>query len=128
MIVLDTHAWLWWIAGDPRLSRRARRAIEADHAPAVATISVWETATLVRLGRIRLTPDLPTWLARALGGSGVQALPLTVEAAAAAGELPDSFPGDPADRIAYATAVTVGARFLTKDGRLRGYDPARTVW
>jgi PIN domain nuclease of toxin-antitoxin system len=126
--VLDTHAWLWWISGDARLSRTARRVIESDGEPAIATISVWETATLARLGRLRLAPDLRTWLARALGGSGVTALALTSDVAAAAGVLPDAFPGDPADRIAYATAVSAGAQLVTKDRRLRTYDPARTVW
>ena len=128
MTVLDTHAWLWWIAGDPRLSRAARRVIESDGEPAVATISVWETATLARLERVRLVPDLRTWLPRALGGSGVTALALTTDVAAAAGSLPDAFPGDSVDRIAYATAVAAGAQLVTKDRRLRTFDPAHTVW
>jgi PIN domain nuclease of toxin-antitoxin system len=128
VIVMDTHVWLWWIAGDARLSSAARRVIEADPEAAVATISVWETATLERQGRLRLVPDLRTWLARSLGGSGVMPLGLTTEIAAEAGSLPASFPGDPADRIVYATAVAAGARLVTKDRRLRTYDPARTAW
>jgi PIN domain nuclease of toxin-antitoxin system len=62
------------------------------------------------------------------GGSGVTALALTTDVAAAAGSLPDAFPGDAVDRIAYATAVSAGAQLVTKDRRLRTFDPARTVW
>ena len=128
MTVLDTHVWLWWISGDSRLSTTSRRAIEADSDIGVATMSIWEVATLARHGRLRLVPDLKTWVSRALEGSGIQPLRLTPEIAIEAGSLPDSFPGDPADRIVYATTMTVGGRLVTKDRRLRTHDPARTVW
>lgn len=128
MKVLDTHVWLWWITGDPRLSTTSRHAIEAESELAVATMSVWEVATLQRQRRLELVPDLKTWIARALGGSRIEPLALTPEIAATAGTLPDEFPGDPADRIVYATAVTTGAHLVTKDRRLRAHDPARTIW
>jgi PIN domain nuclease of toxin-antitoxin system len=45
-----------------------------------------------------------------------------------AGSLDEAFPGDPADRVIYASAVELGARLLTADRAIRGFDPARTVW
>jgi PIN domain nuclease of toxin-antitoxin system len=126
--VLDTHAWVWWTDGDPRLSDAAAQAIERDGEVGVSTISVWELATLERLGRIRLLPDLRTWVRRALAPAGVVELTLTSDVASVAGMLPPPFPGDPADRIIYATALANGASLVTADRRLARHDPARVVW
>jgi PIN domain nuclease of toxin-antitoxin system len=128
VIVLDTHAWLWWVGGDPRLSPAARRAVEADGETGVSTISVWEVATLERLGRIALLPDLRTWVRRALAHRHIAALPVTPDVALAAGSLLAPFPGDPADRIVYATALTTGSRLVTADRRFARLDPDRIVW
>ncbi len=54
--------------------------------------------------------------------------PDTPTALLAAGLDGDRFPGDPGDRLIYATAVQAGARLLTRDERLRAFDDARTVW
>jgi PIN domain nuclease of toxin-antitoxin system len=126
--LLDTHVWLWWITGDPRLSDAAHAAIVGDPDRCVATISIWEVTTLERRGRLRLLPDRRTWVARALGGSGVTAIALSPGIAATAGALPDTFPGDPADRIVYATALERGHQLVTKDRRMRRHDPVRVVW
>ena len=56
MFVLDTHAWVWWASEDKRLSRRARRAIEAEGEAGVPAISVWEVALLVEKGVVTLDP------------------------------------------------------------------------
>jgi PIN domain nuclease of toxin-antitoxin system len=48
--------------------------------------------------------------------------------AVAAGRLGETFPGDPADRIIYATALSLGCRLVTKDRRLRAFAPDKTLW
>ena len=128
MTFLDTHTWVWWIDGDPRLSDVARGAIESDVEVAVSAISVWELATLERLGRLRLLPDLRTWVRRALAHRDVSKHDVTSEIALAAGSLLPAFPGDPADRIIYATALTNGATLVSADRRLARHDPERVVW
>lgn len=127
-MVLDTHVWLWWIDEDPRLSVAASEAIERGGDIGVSTISMWEVATLERLGRIRLLPDLRTWIRRAVARDGVSALPPTPEIAVAAGSLLPPFPGDPADRIIYATALVGDSRIVSGDRRFARHDPARVVW
>ena len=64
-----------------------------------------------------------------LGRPGVVALPLTPEAAVEAA-LPDGsgFGGDPADRFTYALARDAGAHLVTRDARVREFDPRGTVW
>lgn len=128
MIVLDTHAWLWWIGNDPRLSRRARRLIQADSDLAVSTISIWEAATLDRRARIRLLPNVSTWVGRATGGSGISAIAVSPEIAMLAAALPSSFSGDPADRIVYATASASGSQLVTKDRAIASHDATRVIW
>jgi PIN domain nuclease of toxin-antitoxin system len=129
VIVLDTHAWLWWVAAPEKLSEPARGAIDSADRLGVATISCWEIAMLTEAGRIDLDRDVETWTKQALGGARIQAMPLTSGIALRAALLGRAgFPGDPADRILYATARDAGADLLTKDRALRAFDPRGTVW
>jgi PIN domain nuclease of toxin-antitoxin system len=63
-------------------------------------------------------------------GEQVRTVGTTPAVAATAASLPASFPGDPADRLIFATAVEQGWRLVTKDRRLRGHRHPRqiTVW
>ncbi|HXC44971.1 MAG TPA: type II toxin-antitoxin system VapC family toxin [Solirubrobacteraceae bacterium] len=129
MIVLDTHAWLWWVAAPEKLSDPAREAIDSADTLGVATISCWEIAMLTEAGRIDLDRDVETWTKQALAGRRIQAKPLTSDIALRAALLVRAgFQGDPADRIVYATARGAGADLITKDRALRKFDPRGTVW
>jgi len=129
VIVLDTHAWLWWRASPDRLSAAARDALERAEKIGVCTISCWEVAMLVARGRISLDRDVGLWVRQALTHERVATLELSAEAALAAGRLDAArFGGDPADRLIYATAATRGVRLVTKDERIRSFDRAGTVW
>ncbi len=129
MIVLDTHAWLWWIAEPARLSRSARRAIDEAETIGVSAISAWEVAMLVARRRISLDRDVAAWIRQALAPARVTSHPLTADVAVAAGVLDGrSFPGDPADRFIYATALASRARLVTRDEAIRGFDARNTVW
>lgn len=128
LIVLDTHAWVWLRSDPDRLPAVARQAIDSE--PAVlATMSCWELATLVRLGRLSLDRDTRAWVSQALEAEpAVRAVALGPDVAVAAGELGQQFPGDPADRIIYATARALHSRLVTKDRRIRDFAPDDTVW
>jgi PIN domain nuclease of toxin-antitoxin system len=126
--VLDTHVWLWWVDGDSRLSPHARDTIEATDELVVSAISVWELATLVRLRRLALLPDSRVWIRRALGRSNIVAAPVTPDVGLLAGSLPLPFPGDPADRIIYATAVSRDVPLISGDRRIVRHDPHRVIW
>jgi PIN domain nuclease of toxin-antitoxin system len=129
LIVLDTHAWVWWALEPKRLSRRARKTIEQAETLGVSAISAWEVALLVLRGHLELDLDLRTWIARALAIERVETLPLDPDVAVDAALLVErGFHRDPVDRIVYATARALGAPLVTKDRRIRGFDRAATVW
>ena len=128
MIILDTHAWLWWQTAEEKLSSRAAAEIAGAERIGVCTISCYELARAAARGRIRLDRDVRTWITQALAVKRVEPLELTHRVAGEAGGLGPEFPGDPVDRIIYATTVEHGTRLVTRDGELRRVDPARTVW
>jgi len=118
-LLLDTHVVHWWSAEPARLSAAASEAIESADVLAVAAVSWFELARFAANGRVVITVPLRSWLDRL--AEHVVTLPIDPAIAAAAVALPSSFPGDPADRLIYATAIVRGLRLVTKDGRLRGY-------
>jgi PIN domain nuclease of toxin-antitoxin system len=129
MVVLDTHAWLWWADAPERLSTRARDAIQGSDAIGVCSISCWEAAMLALRGRVGFDRDVGDWIRQALAAPGVVALSLTPKTAVAAALLEqDGFVADPADRLIYATAREAGAPLVTRDERLRSFDPRGTLW
>ncbi|MGI8594414.1 MAG: type II toxin-antitoxin system VapC family toxin [Solirubrobacteraceae bacterium] len=129
MIVLDTHVWLWWASQPDKLSARAREAVEEADERGVSAISCWEVGMLAIRGRIHLDRPPGRWIAAALALEGIVPIVLEPGHALAAAELDlEAFPGDPADRMIYATARALGARMVTKDRALRSFDRDLTVW
>jgi PIN domain nuclease of toxin-antitoxin system len=129
LIVLDTHAWVWWAGETGHLSADATRRIAEAEQIGVPTICCWEVAMLVSRGRLELSLDVDTWAAAALALPAVVELRLDARTATRAGALDrEAFPGDPADRIVYATAVEHGAPLVSRDGEIATFDPARVLW
>lgn len=133
MILLDTHAILWWQAGGERLSAPARRAIASANVILVSPVSCWEIGLLAERGRIVLDRDPSVWVQDFLASERVAVAELTPTAAIAAARLPaGGFPGDPVDAYLYATARERDVPFVTKDERIRGHARAardvRVIW
>jgi PIN domain nuclease of toxin-antitoxin system len=128
VIVLDTHAWIWWRADPGRLSAPAADVISSADRIGLSSISVWELGMLVRRGRISLDRDVARWVRQALADARIALLAPGADVALAAALLDDAFPGDPADRLIYAAARQAGAPLVTRDARIAQFDPARVVW
>ncbi|MGQ0777732.1 MAG: type II toxin-antitoxin system VapC family toxin [Pseudonocardiales bacterium] len=127
-LLLDTHVLQWWSAEPERLSAAATDAIAVADELAVAAISWYELAWLAAHERIVVTIPILSWLARL--ASGVRTVGITPAIAHTAVALPATFPGDPADRLIYATAVECGWSLVSKDRRLRAHPYSRkvTIW
>ena len=132
--LLDTHAWLWAVADDPRLSRRARTALNglpAHERVGVAAISLKEASWHLARRRVVVADDAgpwPLWLRRAVSAPQVEVLPLTVDVAIESEQLGAAFPPDPADRLIAATALVRGLTLITRDRRIRKTGAVRTLW
>lgn len=127
-ILLDSHVLHWWSAEPAKLSRTATGKIEGADELAVASITWFELAWLAEHGRIVLAVPIRSWLDGL--AADVRSIGTTPAIASTAVGLPSAFPGDPADRLIYATAIEHGWELVTKDRRLRGHRHPRpiTVW
>lgn len=131
MIVLDTHVWIWWVAGQEQISRKAQeeidRAMEREEV-FISSISAWEVALLVRKGRLELTMPVEDWIARTEALPFVRFVPVDNRIALRSNQLPGEIHEDPADRIIIATALTLGISLVSKDTRIRDYPHVETIW
>lgn len=86
MIVLDTHAWVWWVGETGDLSRAAERTISEAEQIGISAISCWEVAMLVARGRLELTLEVGRWVETALAMPRVVELQLEARTAVRAGK------------------------------------------
>jgi PIN domain nuclease of toxin-antitoxin system len=127
-VILDSHVLHWWSAEPERISAAAAKAILDADELAVADVTWFELAWLARHERIVVATPIGSWLQRL--AAQVRTIPVTPAIATTAVDLPSAFPGDPADRLIYATAIEQGWMLVTKDQRMRRHrHPHRlAVW
>jgi PIN domain nuclease of toxin-antitoxin system len=120
-LLLDTHIWIWHLAGSERLPSGIKAAIlEAAGDCWLSTVSLWELGLLARKGRVELAMDLRSWVDNALHRLPLKEAPLTREVAIKSLEieLPHE---DPADHFLAATALVFDLTLATVDRRLLGH-------
>ncbi len=127
-VLLDTHVVHWWSAEPKRVGKAARGALEEADEHVVAAISWYELAWLARHERIVVNIPIRSWL-QGLAAQ-LRTVAVTPAIADTAAGLPASFPGDPADRLIYATALEHDLPLVTKDQAIRDHDRPRslTLW
>jgi PIN domain nuclease of toxin-antitoxin system len=89
-------------------------------------MTVLELADLAERRRVELDLPTRTWIRAAVSQERVEVLELSPEIAIDAAQL--RMVGDPFDRVIYATARANDAQLVTMDGRIRAFDPSRTLW
>jgi PIN domain nuclease of toxin-antitoxin system len=103
-LLLDTHALLWWLAGDERLPATAADAIrEPTNEILVSAASAWEISTKYRIGKLPTATRLASDFDSVLRSQGFRGLPITIEHARLGGLLPGPHK-DPFDRMLVAQA------------------------
>jgi len=123
-LLLDTHALIWWLTGNPRLSPTAEAAIaDPEHDIFVSAAVGYEIAYKQRSGRL---PPMPGDLAAELRRGNMSVLPICLAHALAAAALPGPH-RDPWDRIMIAQALAETCRIVTVDPVFSAYDVS-VVW
>jgi PIN domain nuclease of toxin-antitoxin system len=131
VILLDTHVVLWAAIEPKRLSRAAESALKRARRSdglAIASISLWELASLFARSRIQTYGTVEVSVRQVLDTVGAVVKPITQEIAALATQFPDTYPRDPADRLIGATARAEGLALITQDERIRSSPLLRTIW
>jgi PIN domain nuclease of toxin-antitoxin system len=126
MIVADTHAFFWWAHNRANLSKNAHDALSSADRIVISTITCWEIAMLARKGRITIGADPLTWILESIARTGVEPIPLSLEAAVRAVEFQQL--RDPSDQQIVATALDLGVPLVTKDDRIRRANVVETIW
>ena len=126
-VLLDSHALLWWFAGDERLPIGIRQVIDVPTTVVhVSAASVWEIATKVRLGKLPVAAALSANLTRWIADQGFVALPVTVDHGQRAGALPGEHE-DPFDRMLIAQAQAENLVLVSNETRFDAFGITR-IW
>lgn len=127
-LLLDTHAFLWWVFADPKLSRRARTAIDDDveNNVVVSAASAWEIATKYRIGKLPDARAVADDVSGAVAAEGFDQLAITVRHAQRAGNLVGHHQ-DPFDRMLIAQAMLEDLTLVSNERAFDAYG-VRRLW
>ena len=126
-LLLDTHAFLWFIAGSERLSATARQLIEESaNQPFLSAASLWEMAIKLSLGRLQLGGPFEDLIPEQMRLNGIQLLGLEVEHVTPVTTLPFHH-RDPFDRMLVAQAMVEQMPIVSTDPAFDAY-PIRRLW
>lgn len=130
--LLDTHAFLWWIADAPGLSDRAREVLADDRNELLFSVaSAWEIAIKVSLGKLEIPEvevpeDLEQFVTNQVSENAFEVLPVSLKHALGVYSLPQHHK-DPFDRLLIAQALAEGIPLLSRDPAFSSY-PIKVVW
>jgi PIN domain nuclease of toxin-antitoxin system len=126
-LLLDTHALLWWLDGDPKLTSRAMTAVSADpRKVSVSAATAWEITTKARIGKLPAALDVAADVPGCVLREGFQPLAITMEHAQRAGSLPGPLQ-DPFDRMLIAQAMQDNLHLVSIERAFDAYGVLR-LW
>ena len=126
-ILLDTHAFLWWLEGDQRLSSTSRSLISNDSTTVfLSAASAWEIATKVRIGKLPGAVEVAERLPEIIFQQDFTQLNISIEHARRAGLLPSNH-RDPFDRMLLAQSHIEGIGLVSNE-RLFDQFGIQRIW
>ena len=126
-VLIDTHALLWAVTGDRSLSKHAHFVVGSfDNEVFVSAASVWEVCTKFRLGKLPDAIDLVSDFVRVIEQLGFHPLPISIEHAQRAGNLPGTH-RDPFDRMLIAQAQAEDIALISNERLFDSYGVTR-IW
>ncbi len=126
-VLLDTHAFLWWINDNPRLSHQAREVISnADNTLFLSAASGWEIAVKAGLGKLSLPSDMTSFIMDQMYINAITPLPVLLNHALHVHNLP-GLHRDPFDRLLIAQAQLENVPIITVDPHFTAYQ-VEVIW
>ena len=126
-LLLDTHAFLWFILDDPKLSEDAKKLIsDGDNMALVSPATYWEIAIKISIGKYALPEPYAVFMERELSMNDFTILPIEPKHTAVLTKLPFHH-RDPFDRLLIAQAVTEAIPLVSIDSRFDAY-PVSRLW
>jgi PIN domain nuclease of toxin-antitoxin system len=124
--ILDTHAFLWALAGDARMSRDARDIFAGPTDLSLSIASIWEILIKVQSGKLNLPHPAGPYLLNKLAENRIKRIPITIDHLLALERLPMHH-RDPFDRMLIAQSMEEGSPLITADPMFKRY-PIRVIW
>jgi PIN domain nuclease of toxin-antitoxin system len=124
--ILDTHAFLWALAGDARMSRLARDTFTGPTGLLLSIASVWEILIKVQSGKLKLPRPAGPYVLRKLAENGIEVLPISIDHLLAIERLPMHH-RDPFDRMLIAQSLEENLPIVTSDPLFSRYD-VQLIW
>ena len=125
-ILLDTHAFLWGIVGDQRMSRQAHDIFVGPSNLSVSVVSIWEILIKVQVGKLVLPLPAGPYIIAKLAENRIETLPINLDHLLAFERLPMHH-RDPFDRMLVAQAIEEGLPIVTSDSHFSRY-PVEVIW
>ena len=126
-VLVDTHAFVWALLNDHRLSTKAKQVFRSDeHELVFSLISLWEIAIKMNIGKLNTLGSSVSYIRDEMNAYGMELLPIRYEHILQLESLP-AHHGDPFDRLLIAQAITESLPILTGDEVFRRYG-AKVIW
>lgn len=125
MYLLDTHALIWALSSDEKLSENAREIVVGTREVYVSIVSLWEIAIKQSIGKLDFE-KIPTEVEKGCERLKIKILPILPYHLESIGKLPDIH-NDPFDRLIIAQAMVEGITIITKDTKIHKYE-IETLW
>lgn len=124
--ILDTHAFLWALAGDARMSRRARDVFTGSADLLLSIVSIWEVLIKVQTGKLNLPRPAAPYLLSRLAENRIKTLPVSIDHLVCFERLPMHH-RDPFDRMLIAQSIEEKLPLVTADPLFEKY-PIEVIW
>jgi PIN domain nuclease of toxin-antitoxin system len=124
--ILDTHAFLWALAGDARMSRHARDIFAGSADLSLSIASIWEILIKVQSGKLNFPRPAGLYVIRRLAENRIKTLPISIDHLLALERLPMHH-RDPFDRMLIAQSMEEDWPIITADPMFKQY-PIQVIW
>jgi PIN domain nuclease of toxin-antitoxin system len=124
--ILDTHAFLWALAGDARMSRHAREIFAGSADLSLSIASIWEILIKVQSGRLNFPRPAGPYLLSRLAENRIKTLSISIDHLLTIERLPLHH-RDPFDRMLIAQSMEEDWPIITADPMFKQY-PIQVIW